>query len=51
MVLAVNISPKTVDPEIITVPDNVALLVQNVFVELGGEAKWVTVSALRDSKL
>jgi hypothetical protein len=49
--LAVNVSPKTVLPVIVTVPVSAALLVLNVAGELGGEAKCVAVSGLYASKV
>ena len=39
VVIAVNVSPKTVLPLIITVPDNAALVVLIGVVELAGDAK------------
>ena len=45
-VLAVNVSPKTALPVMVTVPVNVALLVVKVTAELGGDAKCVAVSGL-----
>ena len=51
MVIAVNVSPKTVLPLMVTVPDNAALSVLIAVAELAGDAEWVAVSALRASKL
>ena len=39
VVFAVSVPPKTAVPEIVTVPDNVALSVENVAAELSGDAK------------
>ena len=39
MVLAVSVSSKMAEPEIVTVPDNAALSVVNVAVGLSGDAE------------
>lgn len=49
-VLAVNISPNTALPDIVTVPDKVALSVVMDVAVLAGDAKRVVVSALRAIK-
>jgi hypothetical protein len=50
VVIAVNVSPKTVLPLMVTVPDNAVLSVLIAVAELAGDAKWVRSEERRVGK-